>query len=67
MNRETLTAAIADAERFVKLAKACRANAEVHKAICGRDWLSFQPKDSGATKRASMDLTRSLANLRRAG
>jgi hypothetical protein len=67
VNKDTLNAAIEQAERFVKLAKACRANADVHKAISGQDWLSFHPKDSGATKRASMDLTRALANLRRPG
>lgn len=67
MNKDSLNAAIAEAERFVKLAKACRANAALENAITGRSWLSFQPKDSGATKRASMDLTRALADLRRPG
>lgn len=67
MNKDTLNAAIAEAERFVMLAKACRANAELHRAINGRDLTSFQPKRSSATKRASMDLTRALADLRRPG
>lgn len=65
MNKETLNAAIREAERFVKLAKVCRANAETGHGLDGYSWQHYQPKDSGATKRASMDLTRALADLRR--
>lgn len=65
MNKDTLNAAIREAERFVKLAKACRANAETGTTITGGTWHHYQPKDSGSTKRASMDLTRALADLRR--
>lgn len=68
MNKDTLNAAIREAERFVKLAKVCRNNGEPYKDATGRHlFTGYPPKDSGATKRASMDLTRALADLRRAG
>ena len=70
MNRETLKAAVAEAERFLARAKDVpapieRAPAEWTKD--GKAWMddSIPPKDGGAVRRASMDLTRALADLRR--
>ena len=62
MNRGTLGAAIEEARRFVRLAKAVEADA-------GKDefYFGIASKKTAAVKRASMDLTRALANLRRAG
>ncbi|WP_242186407.1 hypothetical protein [Sphingomonas sp. CARO-RG-8B-R24-01] len=69
MNRETLKIAIAEAERFIARAKAVPEPVSVPK-----DWLkasetfvddSIPPKDGGAVRRASMDLTRALADLRK--
>lgn len=57
MNARTLKAAITEAERFLDLARELQsefANGYYHGS-----------KVSGATRRASMDLTRALADLRR--
>jgi hypothetical protein len=57
MNARTLQAAINEAERFLDLARELQpefANGYYHGS-----------KVSGATRRASMDLTRALADLRR--
>lgn len=58
MNITTLTAAVAEAKRFIE-----RAESLVEKS--DNKWLSGCPKESGATRRASMDLTRALAEMRR--
>lgn len=55
MNRAKLNAAVAEAERFIKRAKAWDARAIEWKGT----------KEGGALRRASMDLTRALADLRR--
>jgi hypothetical protein len=62
MNRGTLGSAIEEARRFLRLAKALEADA-------GKDEFYFgtASKKTGAVKRASMDLTRALSNLRRPG
>lgn len=66
MNRDTLNKAISEAERFLKAAKACRNDEEPHNDGANRYVFSSYPsKSSGACKRASMDLTRALADLRR--
>ncbi len=54
-----LVAAMAEAERFLRLARDLQADGEK-----GHDtfWAS---KRSGAVRRASMDLTRALAELRK--
>lgn len=72
MTRDTITAAIAEAERFVERAKALLA-VEVNTwdyrdgSRNLREWklTSDAPKEQGAVRRASMDLTRSLAEMRR--
>lgn len=56
MNQATLTEAIAEAERFLKAAKALEALPE------NKRW--YDRKLSGSCRRASMDLTRKLADLR---
>lgn len=69
MNRQTLKVAIAEAERFLKRATAVKPPERIPA-----DWRkdgstildeSIPPKDGGAIRRASMDLTRALADLRR--
>ena len=56
MNKATLATAIVEAERFLKLAKAIPAQ-EVEDI-----WPSIQ---RASIKRASMDLTRALADMRK--
>ena len=58
MNAETLNAAIREAERFLKAAKAAKIDLASEGSITGT-------KTSGAAKRASLDLTRALADMRR--
>ena len=59
MNAKTLNKAIEEAVRFLKIARAIPAR---------RDSEWFVPsKETGAAKRASMDLTRALADMRRSG
>lgn len=55
-----LKAAEAEAKRFLKAAKVLREEMKMPSY----DWQSF-PKESGACHRASMDLTRALAEFRR--
>ena len=57
MNPQTLKAAITEAERFLDLAK--KLQPEFANGYHNGS------KTSGATRRASMDLTRALADLRR--
>ena len=56
MNRKTLDHAIYEADRFLKLAKKAIDTAE-----------NYPDKTNAAAKRASMDLTRALAEMRRPG
>lgn len=58
MNYETLLETIAEAERFVERAKRLAQLSE------GVKFVYHFPKDQGLVKRASMDLTRALADLR---
>ena len=59
MRREQVKAAMADARRFLLVALEAL---EAHAA--DTNWMPGS-KESGACKRASMDLTRSLARMRR--
>ena len=59
MNTRTLQAAIAEAERFLDLARELQAEQR------GASVYFTASKATGATRRASMDLTRALADLRR--
>lgn len=89
MNRRKLDAAIAEAERFLTVARGLareaddyrvgRTAAERKAKAEGRDWPDYRDwpeghrqsdpfvgsPESGATRRASMDLSRALADLRR--
>lgn len=64
MNRKKLAAAVAEARRFIERAEALPEPQpyEVHGMALMNDYF---PKEQGAIKRASMDLTRALADLRR--
>lgn len=64
MNRETLKIAMAEAERFLKRAKALP-KAEPYEAGGYQFTHDYFPKEQGSIRRASMDLTRALADLRR--
>jgi hypothetical protein len=57
MNARTLKAAITEAERFLDLARELQPE-------CANGYYNGS-KVSGATRRASMELTRALADLRR--
>lgn len=57
MNRKTLTQAVAEAQRFIERAEA------LPDDVADYGWQ--MPRERGAIKRASMDLTRALAVLRR--
>jgi hypothetical protein len=59
MNTRTLQTAIAEAERFLDLARELQAE---QRGACVYFTAS---KATGSTRRASMDLTRALADLRR--
>lgn len=59
MNERTVQAAMTEAQRFID-----RANEYM---ACDRDHQWMYPRQSGALRRASMDLTRSLADMRRYG
>jgi hypothetical protein len=58
MDTTRLETAIAEAERFLNQARELQAEQSAAKYITGS-------RLSGATRRASMDLTRALADLRR--
>lgn len=57
MNNETLKTAMAECARFLTRAR------ELDKQKCTGNF--YGCKESGAVRRASMDLTRALANLRK--
>jgi len=60
MKTENLKEAIAEAKRFLKRAE------DLNKKVSKESAYIYggYPKESGSVKRASMDLTRSLAKLR---
>lgn len=64
MNRTKLAAAVAEAERFIARAKELPEpeQYDYHGMTLANE---YYPREQGAIKRASMDLTRSLADLRR--
>ncbi len=63
MTLETLNTAISEAKRFIKRAE------EAKKRNTSRrgEYVLYCSKESGAAKRASMDLTRALAAMRKGG
>lgn len=60
MNKSTLKEAIEEAAQFLEKANKLYGSVENNKSIFVRG----NPKESGAVRRASMDLTRKLADLR---
>lgn len=60
MNLETLETAMQEAERFLERARTLQ-----QLVPPDRPWLCDHRKASGAVRRASMDLTRALTELRR--
>ena len=64
MNRKKLATAVAEARRFIERAEALPTPYpyKVHDLELTHDYF---PKEQGAIKRSSMDLTRALADLRR--
>lgn len=64
MARTKLAAAVGEAKRFIARAEALP-NPEAYEHA-GHSWTrDYFPREQGAIRRASMDLTRSLADLRR--
>ena len=62
MEIETLKTAMQEADRFLKRAEIFLENKTESEITPGKFY--YSPKHSGAVKRASLDLTRSLADLR---
>ena len=63
MNTKTLSAARAEAKRFLHALDEMQRAAQIE----GNGYVTYGSKLSGAVRRASMDLTRALADLRRPG
>ena len=61
MEMKMLDAAMFEAERFLEKAKRCKHSPTKTE----RGYAYWDTKETGATKRSSMDLTRALADLRR--
>ena len=61
MKLETLQDCIAEAERFIEVARKLGESIDYRRL---GDIGTGTPKESGAVRRASMDLTRRLADLR---
>ena len=64
MKIETIDVAIKEAERFLKKAKECK-KAATKSRTNAFVWY-FSGKETASMKRSSMDLSRALADLRRA-
>lgn len=58
MQDDKVKSAVAEAKRFLKAAEAWRKASEAHGYY-------YCPRESGALRRASMDLTRALADMRK--
>lgn len=67
MDRDKLESAILEAHRFIIRAQETQQGFEFHKfsKIEGGFWKHNDTRKTAATKRASMDLTRALADLRK--
>ena len=60
MNDAKVRDAVNEAKRFIKAAETYR------RAVAAQSYYTY-PKESGAVRRASMDLTRTLAEMRKPG
>jgi len=66
MKTEEIELAIQEAERFIKLAKKLIEEKKKISSIHGETIYYYSAtKESGATRRASLDLTRQLAQMRK--
>jgi len=67
MNRDKLQTAIQEAERFLDRARTAYTGFvwQDYRSGIGGFWVHDHAPDTAAAKRASMDLTRALADLRR--
>jgi hypothetical protein len=66
MKTEEIGLAIKEAERFIKLAKnLLEQKKKIKWEHGGNTYYNSAPKESGATRRASLDLTRQLAQMRK--
>ncbi len=65
MDRDKLNIAIAEAKRFLERAKAADLEYLKFGNRAGGYWRNNDTKATGSIRRASMDLTRALADLRR--
>lgn len=66
MKTDNIRAAVAEARRFIQKAEAFEAQVSAYLRGGSRHYFSA-PKESGAVRRASMDLTRALAEMRKPG
>ena len=64
MNRSTLAKAKSEAERFLRQVRALEAHADFKDSDPA--FIPSLPRQTGFVRRASMDLTRALADLRTA-
>lgn len=62
MKIETIKTAMVEAERFLKRAEVLLENTIESESMPG--YFFYESKDSASLKRASLDLTRALADLR---
>jgi len=65
MTPQTIRAAMAEAERFITAATDLLAREEAERAADEMNYSIYGSKASGATRRASLDLTRALAEMRK--
>jgi len=59
MTKEKIKEAISEAKRFIKLASNCLESESKNPGLL------YGSKESGSTRRSSMDLTRKLAEMRK--
>lgn len=64
MDRKKLNAAVAEAQRFIERAKALP-KPEPYQSGSHTFTHDYFPREQGAIRRSSMELTRALADLRR--
>jgi hypothetical protein len=64
MKTEQIELAVQEAERFISKAKLCLAARKETHGSGDYIFTNHAPKESGSVKRASMDLTRQLADMR---
>ena len=65
MDIKKIKTAVDEAKRFIKIAEQCVVAKSVTHESGDYIFHATAPKESGATRRASMDLTRTLAELRK--